>query len=331
MPTAATPITARAEASQASPLWVLIPTYNDWEALSSVVSAIEKEVSGIGHRVSVLIVDDGSTTLPAEGLFSPAAAMDIEVVHLRRNLGHQRAIAVGLAHLIENRSGSGIVVMDGDGQDRPADIRRLLDASATASPHEAVFAARMRRPEGMLFSAFYHLYRLVHRILTGVAVRMGNFSYLPWKQADRLVVCSELWNHYAAAVVHARIPYTLIPCERNTRVAGRSKMNPVALVSHGLSAMAVFADRIGVRVLAASGAALVAAVLALFVVLLLKWGTMLAVPGWATTAAGLLVVIIAQILMLSTLFTFVVLSGRSQTAVIPLRDYRLFVRNVGRG
>jgi glycosyltransferase involved in cell wall biosynthesis len=278
----------------------------------------------------VLIVDDGSTTRPAPKRAPLRHALElVEVLRLRRNLGHQRAIAVGLCHLVEHRDGSGIIIMDGDGQDQPTDIPRLLGIAADRADDPAVFAGRLRRSEGMMFAFFYHLYRLLHRLLTGVAVRMGNFSYLPWHHADRLVVCSELWNHYAAAVVHSRVPYALLPTERGTRLTGESSMNLVGLVAHGLSAMAVFSDRIGARALAVSGAALTVALLSLITVLGVRWGTALALPGWATTAAGLLVVFVAQIVMLSTLFTFVVLSGRSHTAVIPLRDYRVFVREVG--
>ena len=107
-------------------------------------------------------------------------------------------------------------------------------------------------------------------------------------------------------------------------------MNAVGLVSHGLSAMAVFSDRIGVRALAASGIALVLTLVALAVVLFIKWATTLALPGWATSAAGLLLVLVAELVMLSMLFTFVVLSGRSQTTVIPLRDYKYFAGDVRR-
>jgi hypothetical protein len=176
-----------------------------------------------------------------------------------------------------------------------------------------------------MFTVFYHLYRLFHRILTGIPVRMGNFSYLPWHLASRLVVCGELWSHYAAAVVASRTGYRLVPCPRGHRVRGRSKMGVVALVTHGLSAVAVFSDRVGVRVLTATAVASVLAVLGLLLVFVLRCCTDLAIPGWATAAGGLLVVFLGELALLSVLFTFVILAGRNRPTVIPFRDYPYFI------
>jgi polyisoprenyl-phosphate glycosyltransferase len=310
-------------------LWLLIPTYNDWDALFLTLRALDDDLQPHRLEANVLVVDDGSTVAPAPGPQTAWRSLKrVDLLSMRRNLGHQRAIAVGLCYLVDHAQGRGVLVMDGDGEDRPGDIPRLLEASATQSGQPAAFAARLKRSEGVTFTLLYHLYRLLHRLLTGVAVRMGNFSYLPWTHTKRLVICGELWNHYAAAVVHARIPYTLVPTERAKRLTGASSMNATSLVVHGLSAMAVFADRIGVRALAASALALSAAVLGLVTVLVIRWGTALALPGWATSAAGLLVVLVAVLVVVSTLFTFVVLAGRSQTTVVPLRDYKLFVGTV---
>ncbi|MFN8580512.1 MAG: hypothetical protein U0163_05965 [Gemmatimonadaceae bacterium] len=247
-------------------------------------------------------------------------------MRLRRNLGHQRAIAVGLCHLVDVERAQQVsswTVMERTNR------RISRDSSPPPTVHPfGDFAGRLRRSEGVWFTLFYHLYRTVHRVLTGISVRMGNFSYLPGAMAERLTVCSELWNHYAAAVVHSRTPFTMVPCDRGARLAGRSKMNAVSLVAHGLSAMAVFSDRIGVRALGASALALVGALVGLGVVLAVKWGTDLALPGWATSAAGLMVVLVTELVALCMIFTFVILAGRTQTTVIPLRDYKLFVAEV---
>ncbi len=306
--------------------WVLIPIFNDWQALGELLPALERELATNDLAVRVLVVDDGSSQ-QGTCMRQPEwrGIRSLELLRLRRNMGHQRAIAVGLCHLVDHHAGRGCVVMDGDGQDKPTDVPRLMSASGASPDGQAVFGSRLRRSEGITFAFFYHLYRLVHWLLTGVPVRIGNFSYLPWRDAKCLAVCWELWNHYAAAVIHARIPFHTVPCARGDRLTGQSKMNPVALVVHGLSAMAVFSDRIGVRVLALSGALSALAVLGIGAVLAVKWGTSLAVPGWPTSAMGLLLVVVGELVLLSTLFTFIILSGRSTSAVIPLRDYEIFV------
>jgi hypothetical protein len=303
-----------------------MPTFNDWEALGELLPALDRELAAQQLAARVLVVDDGSTA-PGGCARNPEwrGIRSLEILRLRRNMGHQRAIAIGLCHLVERHAGRGVIVMDGDGQDKPTDIARMLDAARATPNDHAVFASRLRRSEGIVFAIFYHLYRLLHRLLTGVSVRIGNFSYLPWRDASCLAVCWELWNHYAAAAIHARIPFHMVPCARGERLTGSSSMNTVSLVVHGLSAMAVYADRIGVRVLALSGALSLAAMLGMGGVLAVKWSTSLAVPGWATSAMGLLLVTLGELVLLSILFTFIVLSGRSTSAVIPLRDYEIFI------
>jgi hypothetical protein len=86
----------------------------------------------------------------------------------------------------------------------------------------------------------YWFYKIAHRILTGVNIRVGNFSILPSSYLTTLVVMSELWNHYATSVFRSGLPVTTIPIPRGYRDAGRSRMNFVSLVVHGLSAISVF-------------------------------------------------------------------------------------------
>jgi hypothetical protein len=215
--------------------------------------------------------------------------------------------------------------MDGDGEDAPADVPRLLARLAETGNAKVIFAARQRRSERVVFRVFYHLFRLAHRLLTGIPVRVGNFSVIPDVLVGRLVVVSELWNHYAAAVFKARLPHDSIPTARAKRLSGHSRMNFVALVSHGLSALSVHAELIGVRLLVLSAVASVAVSVLLAAVVGIRLWTSLAIPGWATTAAGLLVLVLFQTLAAAVFFIFLVLHGRSQPLFIPIRDYTFFV------
>src|SRR5438128_9366117 len=64
-----------------------------------------------------------------------------------------------------------------------------------------------------------------------------------------LVTMPGLWNHYAAAIFQARLPRQLAPTVRGQRYSGKSKMNFVALVIHGLQAISVFIEVVAVRLL----------------------------------------------------------------------------------
>jgi polyisoprenyl-phosphate glycosyltransferase len=304
-------------------LIILMPVYNDWGALLILLPALEKELSANGLRAEVLMVDDGSTVPapPILGENSYTAIQSVDILSLRRNLGHQRAIAVGLSYIEANRPCHAVVVMDSDGEDDPRDVPRLVRECLANEDHKIIFAARTRRAESLAFKFFYHLYRLVHFLLTGVKVRVGNFSVIPWPVLQRLVAVSELWNHYAAAVYKARLPIALLPTQRGIRLEGHSHMNLVALVVHGLSAMAVFGDRIGVRLLIVVSAGMALAGGALIGVFGIRLFTNLAIPGWATYASGILLVILIQMLLVILVFAFGILSARDNASFIPSRDY----------
>ena len=222
-------------------LVVLIPVLDDWKALSLMLPRLAEQAAALGVPVGLLVVDDGSVEAGGPGVVpaDPRFAW-VRVLRLRRNLGHQRAIAVGLCHIEEHIPCEGVVVMDGDGEDRPEDVSRLVAAMGAERNTRIVFGERQRRVERLTFRIFYVLYRLLHWVLTGRGVRVGNFSAIPRVQLESLVVVSELWVHYAAAVLRSRQPWSAIPVSRDRRLDGRSRMNFVALVVHGLSAISVY-------------------------------------------------------------------------------------------
>jgi hypothetical protein len=144
---------------------------------------------------------------------------------------------------------------------------------------------------------------------------------VPESALRRLVAVSELWNHYAAAVHKAKLPIQLVPTQRSKRLAGPSRMDLVALVVHGLSAMAVFGDRIGVRLLILVSFAIFVTTAALLSVIGIRLFTGLAIPGWATYVTGLLFVMLIQMLLVLLIFVFVILASRERANIIPSRDY----------
>jgi polyisoprenyl-phosphate glycosyltransferase len=303
-------------------LTILMPVYNDWNALSLLLPILDRELRANGLTVGILLVDDGSTVAAPENFAARFESIKtVDVLSLRRNLGHQRAIAVGLSYIEANQPHCCVIVMDSDGEDNPKDVPRLVRECVANRGEKIVFAVRIRRSEGWRFTFFYHLYRLIHFLLTGVHVRVGNFSIVPPTALKRLVAVSELWNHYAAAVHKAKLPMGFIPSERGARLEGPPRMDLVSLVVHGLSAMAVFGDRIGVRLLIVVSAGMVLTVTALAMVIAVRVGTDLAVPGWATYATGLLLVILTQMLLVIVVFVFVILASRNATNVLPTRDY----------
>jgi hypothetical protein len=307
---------------------VLIPVFQDLESCRLLLPRLEQELGT--DLAGVVIVDDGSDGVAPEEFLSlvKGGAVEHMVLHLRRNVGHQRAIAIGLCWIHDHLPGvEAVLVMDGDGEDRPQDAPRLLMAMRERGGQEVIFAERRRRSEGLAFRMGYVSYRWLHYVLTGIPVRFGNFSVLPSRALDRLVVVSDLWNHYAAAVVKSRVPYSMIPTTRGARLAGETKMNTTGLVIHGMSALSVFAETISVRLIRAlvlltgAGACMV--------------GVMMAWRWWQRdellVVSMLDVLVVGGILVSLAILGAVVFFGlsalRSGSGFIPLRDYRWFVHS----
>jgi polyisoprenyl-phosphate glycosyltransferase len=309
---------------------IVIPVYNDWEAVSVLLPLLDTALSGASGRCAALLVNDGSQVEPpAELLARKLGRLGTPLLlDLRRNLGHQRAIAVALAWVCENAACRSVVVMDGDGEDNPADVPRLLQALDAGGGRQMVFAERTRRSESWVFRFFYNLYKLIHVVLTGKKVRVGNFSVLPFFAVEHLAVTPEMWSHYAAAALRSRIPVAMVPSERKPRYTGTSKMNFTALTVHGLAAISTYGDVIGVRLLMTSLFLLAAVAAALGVVSAIALNSPMALPGWMPLGAGLLLLILFQAAVLAIMFIFIILSGSRGSPFLPLREYRLFVRGL---
>jgi hypothetical protein len=312
--------------SPASPLRIAIvmPIHDDWTSAAELLRLLDQAISSFPCTVDVLMVDDGSILdfQSADFRFRFAALRSIRIVRLRRNLGHQRAIAMGLVYIEKSIPCDAVIVMDGDGEDTPQGVSELLRSYLGTS---AVFAERTRRTESVTFRLFYLLYKLLHRTLTGISVRVGHFSILPSHYLRTLVAMSELWNHYAAAVFRSGLPISMTPIPRGRRISGTSRMNFVSLGAHGLSAISVFGDIVGVRLLIASMTGALLATLGILIVIGIRIFTDRAIPGWATYSIGILAIIFIQFITIATSFTFTVLSNRINLSFVPIRDYELFV------
>jgi polyisoprenyl-phosphate glycosyltransferase len=306
---------------------ILIPIYNDWTACGLLLPLLDATLDRERRIARIILVDDGSR-LPPDDHFpgGPFQALErVDILHLRRNLGHQRAIAIGLSYVWEHVPCGAVVLMDCDGEDAPDDVPRLLAKFEAEGRSKIIFAERARRSESRTFVFFYELYKLLHVIFTGQRVRVGNFSVIPRQRLDSLIVVSELWNHYAAAVFKSQQPFDTVPTTRAKRLSGRSTMNFVRLVTHGLSAISVFSDAIGVRLLVATLGLIILTVAGLIATVVIRLATRMSIPGWATSTFGILTMLLFQAVMLSVQFSFIILGGRQGMTFLPCRDYFYFV------
>jgi glycosyltransferase involved in cell wall biosynthesis len=269
-------------------------------------------------KFSVLLVDDGSS--PELKIKIPPQ-FSAKMLHLLRNIGHQKAIAVGLAYIKENISCDKVLVMDADGEDRPEDAVALLKESMT-NPGKIIFAKRKSRQEGSGFRLFYSIYKFVFRMLTGKRIAFGNFLVMPKPLLDKVVYYSEIWNHTAGGILKAGLPYSSVATYRGKRYAGKSKMSFHSLLLHGLGAIAVFIDTIASRLLIFSLILIGFALLVILAVIGIKTFSDLAIPGWTSTVVSAMLIILLQSFLLSLFTIFLYLSSQSQRKFIPALHYK---------
>lgn len=310
---------------------IVIPVLDDWKSLALLLPLLDENLNDRSLSVEIIVVDDGSSVSfhEAKMVLSEFENLNkVSILELKRNLGHQRAIALGLTFAAAERQCDAAVVMDGDGEDKPEDVVRLIEKCREENFSKLIFAKRSKRSEGFAFRLFYSLYKFFYKMLTGRTIRFGNFSVVPRSILRRLIVVSEVWNHYAVGALKAKVAYLEMDTNRGRRLSGNSKMNFVSLVTHGLSAISVYGDIVGVRLLLGTCGLIFLSVIGISMVVVVRIVTDLAIPGWATYVVALLLIILMQAVTLSLFFIFLVLNNRDNASFLPERDYKYFISEV---
>jgi len=295
------------------PFVVVTPVFEDSEASTRLFHEL---FDAFGGQVHVVAVDDGSVRQPVDIRQMEVIGLSGTVIRLRRNVGHQRAIAVGLGYVAEHLAeAQRVVMMDSDGEDLPASIPELLQ---TLEPDaiDVVVAQRRTRVETVRFKLFYAVYRRLFQLLTGRSISFGNFMALKPNAVKRLAAMQELWTHVASCVLGSRLRIATCALDRGPRYAGQSKMNFVGLALHGFRGIMVFAEDVLVRVGIAAALLGTLTILGGVASVVLKVSGY-ATPGWFSVALGILLLVFLQtgtLALMSLMLTGVSRSGASLQA-----------------
>jgi glycosyltransferase involved in cell wall biosynthesis len=298
---------------------IVIPVLNDWASLDILITKLSDQAERNKFNFHIFVVDDGSSEEPPCFLGRGQAHVDIQIIRLANNLGHQRAIAVGLVIASSVEDIGAVVVMDADGEDRPDDVPRLLSAWGE-DPNLIVVGQRNERSEGLVFKSFYTLYKLAFRIATGQKINFGNFCLIPRAALSALTYNPAIWNNLAAAITRSTIHRRALPVARGVRFAGKSRMNFQSLLVHGVSAMAVYAEYALLRLFIGSGFLAVLAGIAIAAVVGIRIGTDWAIPGWASFLVASFAIVFLQALMMSGMALFQLMSLRNVKTFVPAVD-----------
>lgn len=293
-------------------LWVLSPMLNDTTSfleLRTQVASFCAEADTDGPIRHIVIDDSAGSDAEVERL---RGLPDVDVLTPPFNLGHQRAIVFGLRHLAATIEIDDIVVtMDSDGEDQPSDVPRLVEALQRDRVSLAL-AQRTERSESLVFRVMYVGFRMLFRLLTGTAVRSGNFAAQRGASLVTTIGHPSFDLCYSSTLLTLRRPTAMVPCARGRRFAGESRMNRHSLIAHGIRMMLPFSERIAVRMLVAAALSFVALVA---MVALVLTGVL---DGWSATAVLSIVSLLAAV-MVVTLTSFVVLfAGFAQSSGIAV-------------
>ena len=217
---------------------ILIPIYNDWRSVFELLKNTDQEIKNINAEISVLIINDGSNEEKDE---SPEFKniKSIKIINMKKNKGHARCNAVGLKHIFENEDFDYVIPMDGDGEDRPEEIKLLIEKSKDY-PSDVITANRVKRSESLFFKFCYETHKLLTLIFTGQNIKFGNFTLLPKSIVEKMVHEKATWNSFSGSLCKVSKDRKSISSIRGTRFFGPSKMNFTNLIKHSLSIISVF-------------------------------------------------------------------------------------------
>ena len=225
---------------------ILIPVYNDWQSVFKLLENINSEVSNLGHEFSVIIVNDASTESKPELTTNLDNLNSIKIINMRENRGHARCNATGLKHIFENEEFDYVIPMDGDGEDRPEEIKQLVD-NLNYHPDKPIVGERIKRSEGIFFKLCYFIHKLITYTFTGQSIKFGNYSCLPKSIVERMINEKATWSSFSGALAKVSKDRATIPSERGTRYFGPSKMSFKNLLIHSLSIISVFKINVLIR------------------------------------------------------------------------------------
>ena len=225
---------------------ILIPVYNDWESLIKLLDEINKVITDIKNtEFDCMIVNDASSIKLPE-IKVPKNIKKIEIFNMKQNKGHARCIAFAIRYLSKKDDFDHLIIMDGDGEDRPEEIKYLVN-QALEDQEVSVVAKRVKRSEGFLFQILYEVHKLITLVFTGKQINFGNYSCLTKKDVVTLSQQESLWSSFSGTLKKSISRLNTINSTRGSRYFGPSKMSLFNLGIHSFSIIAVFKSQVFLR------------------------------------------------------------------------------------
>ena len=218
---------------------ILVPIYNDWQSLSKLLEEINSNIAGLGSQFSIIVINDASTDQQSINALNTENLQSIKIINMKENRGHARCIATGLKHIFEKEEFDYVIPMDGDGEDRPEEIKNFVEYLNYASD-KPIVGERVKRSESLTFKFCYSVHKILTFAFTGQSIKFGNYTCLPRTTVEKMVNDKSTWSSFSGALTKLEKDRSIVPSIRGSRYFGPSKMSFKNLIIHSLSIISVF-------------------------------------------------------------------------------------------
>ena len=225
---------------------ILVPIYNDWQSASKLIEEINSIVSGLDIQFSVIIVNDASSEPQAMHVPNIENLQSVKIINMKENRGHARCNASGLKYIFEKEEFDYVIPMDGDGEDRPEEIKNFVDY-IRYTPNKPIVGERVKRSEGLFFKFCYGVHKILTFAFTGQSIKFGNYTCLPKLSVEKMINDKATWSSFSGALAKVEKEKSIVPSIRGSRYFGPSKMSFKNLIIHSLSIISVFKINVLVR------------------------------------------------------------------------------------
>jgi len=225
---------------------ILIPVYNDRESLTKLIENINSEIEGINSEISIVVINDASSQQIIDNYQNTENINSIEIVNMKENRGHARCIASGLKYIYEKKEFDYVIPMDGDGEDRPEEIKEFINQIQNSND-KPIVGKRVKRSEGLFFKLCYEFHKIITLTFTGKSIKFGNFTCLPKITVEKLINEKATWNSFSGSLTKIENDLLEISSIRGDRYFGPSKMSFYNLIKHSLSIISVFRNTFLIR------------------------------------------------------------------------------------
>ena len=225
---------------------ILVPIYNDWQSASKLLEEINSNISGLECQFSVIIVNDASSDQQSISSLNTENLQSIKIINMKENRGHARCIASGLKYIYEKEEFDYAIPMDGDGEDRPEELKNFVEYLSYTS-NKPIVGERVKRSESLFFKFCYSVHKILTFAFTGKSIKFGNYTCLPKSTVEKMINDKATWSSFSGALTKLEKDRSTVPSIRGSRYFGPSKMSFKNLIIHSLAIISVFKINVLVR------------------------------------------------------------------------------------